>query len=659
VLAAVLIALALASATFAALSLRLSSPVTTALAGYVMLVGNLGLVTWVLSPVHAVTRTGLLVAEVVLLAAGFAAWWLRGRPRLELGGARAAAVAISRDPVTLLFLAVVAVALVYELVVAVTAAPNNYDSLSYHLSRAAAWKQYGGVHWIANAPTDRLNEFQPLAEQQILFLLVAAGNGSLVALPQFVAELAILVAVFGASRRLGFDQRTSACSAALLATFTLVALEATTAQNDLVATALPAAAVCLLLSGGSTEAVLAGIALGFGLGAKLTTLLVWPVIAWLAWLGGRRVFVRAATGAVAGFVTVGIWSFVLNLIHTGHLLGRGGGRTDQSVSPSAVTAAHMFLRVVYRLLDLSLISNTRIWELAALGGLAAVVLVLRDRNRRAALVAIPLVMPAVVLGAAPAVAWFAHVVHLPVRDPIFGFSLNRGADEDHSSFGPLGALGLIGIPIFVAVAHRADRRKLALAVAMPSYLILLGFYAKYNIWILRFMIVPAVLTAPLFGYLLRRRAVAAAALVVAALTINFALVDNTTKPLHGAVGRPWNLDQQRALQESPAQPGGDRAAGALTAYERIVPSGSCVGAVLDPDEWSYMLWGPHLANRVYFLPSSTAVETADAENLRYVVISTGANAPIADVFRKAGWRIEPLGSWWNLAVARGHPSGCP
>ena len=36
-------------------------------------------------------------------------------------------------------------ALGYELLVALTAAPNNYDSLTYHLSRAADWKQHGGI----------------------------------------------------------------------------------------------------------------------------------------------------------------------------------------------------------------------------------------------------------------------------------------------------------------------------------------------------------------------------------------------------------------------------------------------------------------------------------------------------------------------------------
>ena len=66
----------------------------------------------------------------------------------------------------------------------------------YGYSVIADWKQFNGIHWIPNAPSDRMNEFQPLAEQQILFLFVATGKGTLYALPQYLAELAILVAVF-------------------------------------------------------------------------------------------------------------------------------------------------------------------------------------------------------------------------------------------------------------------------------------------------------------------------------------------------------------------------------------------------------------------------------------------------------------------------------
>ena len=38
-----------------------------------------------------------------------------------------------------------------------------------------------------NAPADRINEFQPLAEQELLFLFAATGRAALFALPQYVA----------------------------------------------------------------------------------------------------------------------------------------------------------------------------------------------------------------------------------------------------------------------------------------------------------------------------------------------------------------------------------------------------------------------------------------------------------------------------------------
>src|SRR6185437_12785129 len=115
-----------------------------------------------------------------------------------------------------------------------------------HLARAAFWAQQHGIEWISNAPSDRLNEFQPLAEQEIFFLFVTGGT-ALYALPQYLAELATLVAVYGTARRLGFGVRGAVGSACLLATFALVALEATTAQNDLLAASFVAVAACLAL----------------------------------------------------------------------------------------------------------------------------------------------------------------------------------------------------------------------------------------------------------------------------------------------------------------------------------------------------------------------------------------------------------------------------
>ena len=223
------------------------------LLAYLACVANVGLVTIVLSPFQAVTRGGLAVAETVLLVAARCGV-VAARP--AAAAARAAGRAarqVVRDPVHRALPRRRGRVLAYELVLALTVPPNNWDALTYHLPRAAAWAQHGGIYWIPNAPTDRLNEFQPLAEQEMLFLFVATGSGALFALPQYVAELAILVAVYGAARRLGFDVRAAAFSAFLLGTFSLVALQATTAQNDLVAASFPAVAACLLLGGAAAS----------------------------------------------------------------------------------------------------------------------------------------------------------------------------------------------------------------------------------------------------------------------------------------------------------------------------------------------------------------------------------------------------------------------
>ena len=101
----------------------------------------------------------------------------------------------------------------YELLLVATAAPNNWDGFTYHLPRVAAWIQHGGIYWIANLPSDILNTRQPVAEQQILFLFATLGKGRFFSLPQYLAQIAGLVAVYGASRRLGFDARVAACTA--------------------------------------------------------------------------------------------------------------------------------------------------------------------------------------------------------------------------------------------------------------------------------------------------------------------------------------------------------------------------------------------------------------------------------------------------------------
>jgi hypothetical protein len=658
---ALLIGAAGVTALAAAASLRLQSLVSAALVGYLAFAANLGAVTWALSPFRAVTRPGLAAAESVLLAASLAVWWRRGRPGLPLAAARPAARQIVADPVCAVFLAAVAALLAYELVLGLTAPANNWDSLTYHLSRVAAWVSHGGVYRIPDAPTARMNEYQPFAEQQILFFFVAAGSGALYALPEYVAQVAILVAVYGASRRLGFTPRAAACASFLLATFSLVALQASTAQNDLVAASFPAAAACLLLGTGRLEPALAGVAVGMGLGAKLTTSLVLPVLAVLALVRGRRQTALAVAGAAAGFVAVGMWGFVINLANTGHLLGYLGTTIytpayERPLHPSAVATS---MDVLYETFDLAVLSDRLIRGLWIAGAVAAVAtaawLVVRGGSRRRAAVAavsvaVPFVSPLLVIHGSDLVAWLTREWGFPVRGHGGNVGvLNRAIPE--AAFGALGAVLFLGVPLVTAVAfalRRADVRQLSLAASVPLFYVLLG-HETFNYFMTRFLIVPAALVAPLFARLFASRLTAACYLAVASVAVGLVVTQDPLRPLDGrdGFGRPWQLTQAQAAALTDERGVGD----AVAAYDRLVPPRACAGAVLGANEPAYLLSGPALRHKVVYLPVERALPEAYRHLLSYVVISTSDNRWAAGTFRSAGWSIRSLGGYWLLAVA--------
>ena len=471
--AAVLIVVLALTALLLAAGLRLDGVAATLVAAYVIAVGELVALTTVLSPFRAVTREGLAVAELVLGLTVVAAWWHLGRPRPPLRRAAVALRQVLRDPAALVLLLVCAAVVGYELLLVLSVPPNNWDSLTYHLARAAAWAQHGGVYWIDNAPTDRINEFQPLAEQEILFLFVAAGSGALFALPQFVAQLAIVLAVYTSARRLGYGVEAAAGSSLLFSTFTIVALEATTAQNDLVAASLPAAAAALVLGTRRSETALAGLAAGLMLGVKLTTIFVLPVLVTLAALRGRRPLLQFAGATVGTFVALGAWGFVRNVAETGEVLGRGGGRIEHTAETSLLGTLATGFRVGFRLFDLSGFDDWMVWAMAIAGlGVALGITAAgwgqgsrRATAMTAAAAALPLLAPALVLGLAAVSHGVAKGVRLPVNEEgntsaHFSWQVNRDVNEDVSGFGPLGLL-LLAASFATIVASPASRRPAA------------------------------------------------------------------------------------------------------------------------------------------------------------------------------------------------------
>ena len=675
----VLIGSALATAVLLALALRLTSLVSTLLATYLAFTGNLGLATIALSPIHGVTRAGLAGAEAVFFVCAASVWWVRGRPRPPLASARDAARNVISDVPTAAFLVFVLALLGYELFLGLTVPPNNIDAISYHLSKAAAWAQHGGIYWISDAPSLRMNAFQPLAEQQLLFLLVAAHGGLLTALPQFLAELASLVAVYGSARRLGFGVRPAACAAFLLATFSVFALQSTTAQNDLVAAAFPAVAACLLLGPRRIDSLLGGMAAGIGLGVKLTTGLVFPVLVWLTIRRGRRSVADAVIGAVVGFVTLGMWGYVLNLAETGHVLGTGTGRLEDRSSPSYPGSVMNALYLLYGLMDLSVLSNRLIHVLGAVGLLvgAAVGAYLFARSRsvlgaihEGTRVALPFFAGLLVLGGAALLADATRLLGFPLRGPggalaplneLLGHTYTRISNGDFSAWGPLGIVAQLAASLIAVTAYarrRADMRHLALACALPCFLVLMSITTLWTALLIRFFAVPAALGAPLLAWLFAGRATTAAYAAVAAVTVSLTVAHDQAKPLSSpnGFGRPWNLSLNQALGTNSLPV----AAAEIKGLESAVPSG-CVGAIVRESDPVYYLYGSHFQRHVIYLPQDNVKPEVYRMGLSDVVVNAdidpGFLHQLVSQLSGDGWKVRPIGGSW-LLIATTVPPAC-
>ncbi len=651
------------TALLVAASLRSDRLSVFVLAMHVIAFAELSAIVLALSPLRWVTRTGLLTSEAVVLVVAVAVWVRRDRPAVPLGGVVSFVRAALRDPVVVAFVLVVGALLVYEAVLVLTMPPNNWDSLNYHLTRVAMWRQHGGLYWIPNAPTDRLNEFQPGAELQLLYLFVLGGGATFSGFPQLSAELAIVAATYVTVTRLGLGLRAAACAALLFPLLSLVGLESATAQNDLVAASFPAIAAALLLVGEPAVAALAGIAVAVGVGVKLTTALVLPVLVVLALLGRRRVFVPFAAGGVVAGIAIASWSFILNLAETGHVLGHGGGRVENTMSPSLTNGLAVFWGVLYRVGDLPGWGDRLVWLLPAVGvdlALAYVVVAwLRRRlTRSGALLALgfalPFLAPAAVFVVCRLVRAGAWLTDAPMSVNTTAFpatgtmswAINRLADEDTAGFGPFGAVLLVASVLTLLLAvRRIDARRWTLALTLPLFVALLATTSRFNPFLSRFVIVAFALEIPVLAQGLRNAGFALATLVVAATGAWLVVDHDLRRPLTAPLGHPWQLSRLSAADQTYD----GRAGEALYALDNNVPPAASISALLGGDDPAFLLFGGKLTRHVTFLDPADVAQTADDASVPYVVLGN-VDPSFVSEFTAPRWSVKSLGGYWTLAT---------
>lgn len=118
--------------------------------------------------------------------------------------------------------------------IAIFTPPNNYDSMTYHMSRVGYWYQYGTLeHFFTNSY--RQLSLSPGAEIMILWTVIISNSDILANCVQLICFWGILILIYAMARWLGFDQKSSLFAMLCATTIPILILESTNTQNDLVA----------------------------------------------------------------------------------------------------------------------------------------------------------------------------------------------------------------------------------------------------------------------------------------------------------------------------------------------------------------------------------------------------------------------------------------
>lgn len=616
---------------------------------YVFAVADVVAVVEVLSLAEAVNPSGLIASQATLaLTAGLLVVRLRPAwPDIRSPLSHLVRV-IGGSRVLTAMASLVALIWAYQAVLAVTVPANTWDALTYHLPRVGAWFHHGGVFWIPNAPTDRLNEFQPGAEELVLALVAATGEPWPYAIPQFLSACVFIASAYVASRALGFSPQAAVFALLLAATVPMVVMQSTTAQNDLVAAALIGSASAAILHGGRPSLTVAGIAVGVATGVKLTVLLAVPILVLLALSWGWRALRTFAVAAAIPLLTVGTAGLWRNLKHTGHLLGEGGGRVEHESDGALGSALLTSFRIGYRLLDLAglddfivivagagVVVTAAAYVILRRGGVSA-----RLALRNGILIALPLQSPLIFAAIAGALRGIAVATDMNVN-PVastssrFAWGVSTIADEDLSFLGFLGGWLVLGslVVIVLGAMGRLSGRTTLVAFSLPVFIALLAVHSTYNAWLGRFLLVPLAIALPLLAYAWAQPFRITVA-IVSALTLIGVSLDNARKPFSS---RPWDGGRDNALRQS-IHPRLARSTAALDMNLRGV---TCVVAVVGGDDPSYLLFGPSLERRVVY-----ANRPATPVGASPIVLGPRVD-PTA--LLRAGWRVEPALGYWRVA----------
>jgi 4-amino-4-deoxy-L-arabinose transferase-like glycosyltransferase len=127
----------------------------------------------------------------------------------------------------------VAFILAVTLLISLTAFPNTWDSMTYHLARTMHWLQNKNVEHYPTA-VERQVSFPPLAEYWMMHFMCVSGIDKMANLIQWIFFCGTLCAVHQLAGELGASKKGRYLAVFFVATIPMIILQSNSTQNDLV-----------------------------------------------------------------------------------------------------------------------------------------------------------------------------------------------------------------------------------------------------------------------------------------------------------------------------------------------------------------------------------------------------------------------------------------
>lgn len=506
---------------------------------------------------------------------------------------------LARHPATTVLAVFISMMLLAELVLAFKVAPNNWDSMTYHLTRIVYWIQNASIEQFPGA-TERQAVYPINGEVLQGWTMLMTSGDRFAQLLQWTAQLGLVAFVFAAVRDLGHTTRAGFFAAAAMVAMPVFVTQATSTQNDMILAFFVAAALLFLLravDGDKRAAVVAGVAFGLAIGTKSSALIFSfaVVIAALVVAGRnwRRLLLPAAC-AVVGTLLLGTFNYVQNVTERGSVIASPASDTFRVKSVKEVPMNSVNV----------LWSSTMTFPGVSFGTFEPVA----ERGVRST---------------------FGRVAARIQTAPWPDLKVRHSAHEDEVGTGLPALLLILPALAFTLIRRRPfegelQRKRAAYALAAIGSLFLVCLTLLSNAWIGRFAVTPAALAIPLVAIFAYREALRTALVIVVVLSMTTVTLQAALKPLV-VFGGSSVLSMDRVFQQSIF---GTSEATPAIAVEQSVPLEGRLGIVGAEDSWEYQYAGANLQRTLVKVDKSVLTpEVFDTLDLDALIVLDNAAAP--------------------------------